>query len=429
MATIALFCDGGFLAHVTRVLEVGRALARDFGHRVVFCAEGPYAHLLGDAGFDVHRVYTVDRVVTMRLAARAGLCSLSWWRDACDRSVRSDLELLGALRPDLVVGDMHWSLSTSARHLRIPYVALANGAWTRHYAAPIEPFAGHFITRWLGRRSFASLFPALKWLLTRYYALGYTNVRARYGLPPARTVYDLIEGDVTLLADVPAYMPIAASAPASFRYVGPLLWDAALPAPAWLARLDRRRPTLYFTMGSTGDAAFFQEAIRVFGGSEYQVLITTGGLADPALGGALPDNVFVERYAPGEALMRTSDVVISHGGNGTVYQALSCGVPLIGFPTIFEQEINMQRVCALGAGLRLWRREYDARALRRAVEQVLGDAGYRRRCAALADEIAHLDGRRRAALHIDHFLRGGDPLAAPVGASAGERRCSPSAVG
>jgi hypothetical protein len=30
-----------------------------------------------------------------------------------------------------------------------------------------------------------------------------------------------------------------------------------------------------------------------------------------------------------------------------------------------------------------------------------------------ASSIARMDGRRRAALHIDHFLRMGDPLRAP----------------
>ena len=64
-ATIALFADGGFLAHVTRSLEVGRALARAYGHRVVFCGAGPYMHIPLDAGFEVRPTYTVDREITM----------------------------------------------------------------------------------------------------------------------------------------------------------------------------------------------------------------------------------------------------------------------------------------------------------------------------------------------------------------------------
>ncbi len=106
--TVAIFADGGFLAHVTRAFEVGRVLARCFGHRVVFCGSGPYMHIPADAGFEVEPVYTVDREMTMALARRAGLCSRSWWETECERSVESDLDVLGRVRPDAVVGDMHW---------------------------------------------------------------------------------------------------------------------------------------------------------------------------------------------------------------------------------------------------------------------------------------------------------------------------------
>ena len=247
-------------------------------------------------------------------------------------------------------------------------------------------------------------------MLTWYYSLGYTKLRQRHHLPPVHSIYDLIEGDMTLLADIPEYMATTPQMPDNYRYVGPILWRANLPVPSWLARLDRRRPTLYFTMGSTGDAQFFNEAIRVFGDTEYQVLITTGGLADL---GRVPSNIFVEEYANGEALMDVSDAVISHGGNGTVYQALSRGVPIIGFPSIFDQEINMQRVAALGAGLRMWRSQYDARALKAAVEQLLGDARYRERCQRLAHSIAYYNGPRRAAVHINHLIGSGSMTEQP----------------
>ncbi len=406
LKTVAIFADGGFLSHVTRSFEVGRTVARCFGHRVVFVGEGAYMHIPRNAGFEVRPVYTVDREVTMKLIRRAGLCSLSWWRDECDRLVRSDLDVLGELKPDLVVGDMRWSLCTSARVLKIPYVAITNAAWTRWYAEPIELPAGHLSTHLLGDRLSRRFFPKVKNLLTWYYSLGYTDLRKRYGLPPVNSIFDLIEGDMTLLADIPEYMPLTADAPPSFRYVGPILWQADLPVPSWLARIDPNRPTLYFTMGSTGDTQFFDEAIRVFGDSDYQILITTGDqvkIPNP------PSNIFVEDYAPGQVLMAVADAVVSHGGNGTVYQALSSGVPTIGFPSIFDQEINMQRVCALGAGVRMWRSQYSALSLKRAVETVLGDPSYRTRCAALSQRIEHMGGQRCAAVHIDHLLNSRRP--------------------
>jgi MGT family glycosyltransferase len=419
-----MFCDGGFLAHVTRTFEVGRALRGDFGHRVVFCCDGPYAHIPRDAGFEVVPVYTVDRETTMRLARRAGPCSLSWWREACARSVRSDLDAIQSLEPDVVVGDMRWSLATSARAHGVPYVAIANACWTSQFAEPIALPEGHFTATILGERVARWAFPKLlKWTL-EYYALGYSPLRRHHGLSPLRSLHDAIEGDVTLLPDLPEFMPVVRDAPPTFRYTGPLLWNASLELPPWFEKLDPNRPTLYFTMGSTGDARFFDEAVRVFGESEFQVLITTGGLAEVA---TPSPNVFTAKYAPGEALMCVSDVVVSHGGNGTVYQALSCGVPIIGFPTIFDQEVNMQRVTALGAGVQMCRSEYRAAALRAAVQSIVSDGRYRERCGQLAARISHFDGRRRAALHIHDFLAHNDPNRHPYTATDTLRELSPVA--
>jgi MGT family glycosyltransferase len=217
------------------------------------------------------------------------------------------------------------------------------------------------------------------------------------------------------MPDLPEFMPVVRETPPSFRYIGPLLWDANMGLPPWFSKLQPGRPTIYFTMGSTGDTKFFEEAVRVFGNTEFQVLITTGGLAEIP---NPPPNVFIAKYAPGDALMAVSDVVVSHGGNGTVYQALSCGVPVIGFPTMFDQEINMRQVEALGIGMQMSNKDYSGPALDRAVRKILSETRYRERCRQLAARISRMDGRRRAALHIHDFLQHMDPKEHPVTATA-----------
>jgi UDP:flavonoid glycosyltransferase YjiC (YdhE family) len=410
--TIAIFCEGGVLAHVTRAFEVGRALQRNHGHRVVFCCGGPYVHIMRDAGFEVVPVFTVDFAITMKVARSGRPPPLGWWTSVCDQAVASELDAIAAVKPDAVVGDMRWTLSTSARAARVPYVSVTNACWTDKFADRIELPEGHVAGRFLGRRLASAMFPALLRMSMVYGSWGFRRVRKKHGLPPLRSMWDAVEGDVTLLADLPEFMPVREGAPPSLRYVGPLLWDADIPLPAWYSRLQPGRPTVYFTMGSTGDARFFEEAARVFGGTDYQVLITTGGLAE--LTGA-PPNVFSAKYAPGDALMRVSDVVVSHGGNGTIYQALSRGVPVIGLPTIFDQEINMRRVTTLGVGLRMSSHGYGGgAALAEAVRTVLGDPAYRERARALAGRIATTDGPRTAALHIHDFLQHGDPARAPA---------------
>jgi MGT family glycosyltransferase len=310
---------------------------------------------------------------------------------------------------------MRWSMSTSARAFGVPYVAVANACWTDRFAQQIEVPEGHITSKFLGKWLAKAAFPAVEKLLMKFGALGYKDARRKYGLPPLRSMWEAVEGDITLMPDLPEFMPVVRETSPSFRYIGPLLWDANIGLPPWFSKLQPGRPTIYFTMGSTGDTKFFEEAVRVFGNTEFQVLITTGGLAEIP---NAPSNVFIAKYAPGDALMAVSDVVVSHGGNGTVYQALSCGVPVIGFPTMFDQEINMRQVEALGIGIQMSNKDYTGPALDRAVRKVISETRYRERCRQLAARISRMDGRRRAALHIHDFLQHKDPKEHPVTATA-----------
>ncbi len=409
--TIAVFCEGGVLAHVTRAFEVARALQRRYGHRIVFCCGGPYVHIMRDAGFDVVPVFTVDYEITLKVARSGKPPPLGWWKSVCDQAVASELDVIAAVKPDAVLGDMRWTLSTSARAARVPYVSVTNACWTDSFAEEIELPEGHIASRVLGKRLAKAMFPALLYLSMVYGARGFARVRKKLGLPPMHTMWEAVEGDITLLADMPEFMPVKPGTPPDLRYVGPILWNADIEPPSWLSKLQPGRPTIYFTMGSTGDARFFEEAVRVFGNTEFQVLMTTGQLAEIP---DAPPNVLIAKYAPGDTLMAVSDVVVSHGGNGTIYQALSRGVPVIGLPTLFDQEINMRRVEAMGLGVKMSSRDSSAEALGHAVRGVLGDARYRERCREMAARIARTDGPATAALHIHHFLEQGRPEVAPA---------------
>ncbi|MEK9134563.1 MAG: glycosyltransferase, partial [Pseudomonadota bacterium] len=60
--------------------------------------------------------------------------------------------------------------------------------------------------------------------------------------------------------------------------------------------------------------------------------------------------IYVEPFIDGDLVMKQCDIVVCHGGNGTIYQALQHGKPIIGIPTIHDQKFNMRRVEALGIG-------------------------------------------------------------------------------
>lgn len=390
--------DGNWLSHTSRVLEVARRL-REAGHDVVFAGEGQYTRLPQEAGFGVVPVETLDpgRVLECSRSGR-----VSWYDYPRVRScVAAELALFEREQPDLVLGDFRLSLSTSCELAGVPLAVTLNAAWTDYYTVRIRAPEHLAITRIFGRTATSLAAPLIKNLILRIDSRPFNRFRREHGLPPRRNIWDIWRGDLNLIADIPEYGPTA-DLPASFHYIGPILWEPETEPPPWLEKLDPDRFTIYFTMGSTGYARFFEQALETFGDTDYQCVMTTAGLAELR---DVPDNFFVTDYAPGSQIMEHSDAVVCHGGNGTIYQAMTHGVPIIGIPTMHDQEFNLDRVEDLGLGLHLSELRFRPAHLADAVAEIARNPRFKSCAAEYREILSHYDGPRTGAELIDAYLR------------------------
>jgi UDP:flavonoid glycosyltransferase YjiC (YdhE family) len=111
----------------------------------------------------------------------------------------------------------------------------------------------------------------------------------------------------------------------------------------------------------------------------------------------VPDNAVLTEWLPYSQSMPAADLVISHGGHGTVVRALSYGVPVLCCPAVGDMAENGARVSWSGTGLSLPRRLLSPGAVRLAVRRILSDAGYRRRAREIQAWSEAHDGAARAA--------------------------------
>jgi len=402
MARILVMPDGNWLSHVSRPFEIAKVL-RDRGHDVAFASDGEYMRLPRDAGFPVcgARALAPDHVLACSRSGR-----VNWWDlEEIERMVDDELRVFRELDPDLVIGDFRLTLSSSCERHGVPFASVLNASWTNYFAAPLRAPEHLVVTRLLGRSLTTRLLPLVKSTILWLDARPFRRYRRRHGLSPRGNIWDVWRGDLNLMVDTPDYGPTR-DLPDSFHYVGPTIWEPDLPPPPWLEELDPRRPTLYFTMGSTGHARFFELAMELFGDSDFQVLMTTAGMASFD---TVPDNVFVADFAPGSALMAIADLVVCQGGNGTIYQALRHGVPIIGIPTMHDQEFNLDRVESLEAGVHLSELRFRPQHLEDAVRQVLSEPRFRIGARRQQEVLRHYHGPTRAADAIEAFLAAPEP--------------------
>lgn len=353
--------DGVSLAHVGRALIAAGRL-RDSGAEVAFATTPEFFKLAKDEGFEPYEIFCMPREKSLR-AIRRGTNELDV--PMVQQYIQSDLQAIARCKPDHVVGDMRLSLNISAPLAGVPYTNIVNAYMTHHFAGadlPPRTFPG---LAQLGRRASRPIYPLIKRTMLRYYASAFRRLRNRYGLPPIRDIFDVISSPHgNWIADDPIFMPCA-NLPEHFAYIGPLIWEPPVEPPEWIDRLDPERPTVYVTMGSTGNKEHFLRILAELNRAGYQVMTTTGGQLDQ-----IPDGVYAVKYARGSTLLKRSDAMVCHGGSATIYQALYAGVPPIAIPTFHDQERNADQLERLGIGAHLHPRRWNNEDLLLALDQV-----------------------------------------------------------
>lgn len=347
---------GHALSHVSRPLRLAEEL-RDRGHDVTFAGGGKELAWAEKKGFPVEEVAELPHEVLFgRIRARK-LRFIE--EDELDALIEADREVFSRVKPDLVLTDGRISARLSTRLTGLKHAAIVNVSSTRHRAIPYVPLFEWVRPGWM--RSPLRRFNL--WFEMAVFDRAVPAFRAaarRRGLDPTVTATDCLEGnDLTLLPDLPEFMP-SRGLPPSHHYVGPLTFRADLPDPPWWPELLRLkaegRKVVYFTLGTTGTRELFEEALPALATqADWAAVVTTGGQA------ALPcglGNVFAADYLDGDRVMGVADLVVCHGGNGTIYQALAHGVPVAGIPTIPDQAYNMRCCEALGIGM-TWKGRLD----------------------------------------------------------------------
>jgi UDP:flavonoid glycosyltransferase YjiC (YdhE family) len=175
--------------------------------------------------------------------------------------------------------------------------------------------------------------------------------------------------------------------------------------PAWWDRADV--PFVYATLGTVlghmtiaGDV--YRTLLDAVAGLDVRVLLTVGRRFDATSLGRVPENVHVEAWVDQGQVLDQADLVVCHGGSGTVLGALAAGVPIVGVPLFADQFENARRIAAAGAGRSVTvtaeagpsggaRQPIgagDAPRISDAIEAVLADPAYRERADGIAAEMA-----------------------------------------
>jgi UDP:flavonoid glycosyltransferase YjiC (YdhE family) len=165
--------------------------------------------------------------------------------------------------------------------------------------------------------------------------------------------------------------------------------ESSAEVPPWLTS-GRTRPRVYLTLGTVafGAVEVLSRAVAEIAALDVDVLVTVGPEGEPAALGELLDNLYVERFVAQSAVLPLVDLIVHHGGTGTVLSALEVGLPQLLLPQGADQFINAEILTTAGAARALPNDAQQPGAIGEAVQALLGDAPERQAAARLRDEIA-----------------------------------------
>jgi UDP:flavonoid glycosyltransferase YjiC (YdhE family) len=240
----------------------------------------------------------------------------------------------------------------------------------------------------------------------RIFAGHLAGARTRLGLAPdpdGASLYRHLHLAFFPASIVPPGEPVAPTA----RFLRFVLGDGSgdQTLPPWVDALPPR-PTVHATLGTV----FHREPtlIRaILGGlrdEPINLVLTVGRDQDPAQYGPQPPNVRIARYLPHGLLLPRCDLVLCHGGFGTLMAAVSCGLPLVVIPLGADQPHNGQRCADLGIGQVVAPAAVTPEAIRDAVRAVLADPRFRHNAWRLRAESEALPGPDHGADLVERLV-------------------------
>jgi UDP:flavonoid glycosyltransferase YjiC (YdhE family) len=178
----------------------------------------------------------------------------------------------------------------------------------------------------------------------RQWSTIYEAVAAMVGASdPGSLAEVLIDPHPPFLADAEATPPFPTLA------MRPTAWSPEGTLPAWLLG-PRGAPRVYLTLGTLfGDVDLLRAAALEIAGRGCEVLVATGPGIEPGALGDLPAVVHVEQEVPQAHVLPHVDLVVHHGGTGTVIGSLANELPQIVMPQGADQFWNAEHLAAQGA--------------------------------------------------------------------------------
>jgi len=415
MKTLIFAVAGYNLAETGRHIEIAKACGKFFD--ILFISYGgDFEGLIEEEGLPLRRMeprLTDKQLSHVRKALSGETLNTVGYFTAKEMEPRieNEIRLFEEVKPACVLTGWCQSVLISARAANVPFVnVLHSTSVTEYYQAGLQtwPDRTNFpFFRWFMSEEKMNRWTSDLVLKMKLPARPFNILAKKYGLKEFNNFIEVLEGDHTLLADIPEWVGFSEVRP-NLHYIGPLPFRINRAVPKEITEMPKDKPIIYFAMGSSGKPGLIAEILEGFRNKPFNVIAPIEAhIKDMNLD--IPPNVIVTGFIPAHVVNPMADISVIHGGQNTVMNACLSGTPIVGVGMHPEQQANLDACVRKGFAIRLNKKSVTARDVINAIDRLLQDPKAREAVRTFQEELVKWDGPSNAAKFLQETFWKNEP--------------------
>ena len=324
------------LSHYLRCIALAKKWSNSY--EIWFAGSSKYEVYIIKEGFKQFNFKGIDENEVM---SNSNEFRFDWLNEKnLESQFLAQIEIIEKYQPDVVMGDMSVTLKMAAAYCKVKFIGLVNSYMTPYYQPIRKISRKHPDYEMIKNIPSFILNPMTKMIEKIYHYKihkAFKSLRSKYHLKSYYFFNDELQGDETLICDDPILFPLK-KIPSNYQVIGPLIYEFDSDETDLLVQLQPGKKTIVVTMGSTGNwqevAYLNDEKYRIFN------LVILGDSKD-----VLYQPWMIKKaFANLDKILPFSNLLIFHGGNGTLYTGLKHKIKMKCYPSHFEQEWNVDRL-------------------------------------------------------------------------------------
>lgn len=327
------------LSHIAKGMALYDVL-KSRGHEIIIACGQKHSKFMNQIGIPYEMLPDIQE------ADDSSLPTIHWFKDPrlIKDVILSEVKLIKKYRPDYIIGIFRYTAKISSLIANVPYYSLICGC--------MIPECKEVLGFSIGTNGYEEQKLNLKTF--ENYATSKINYTLKeLGTGDVDSIKYLLKGDKTFLWDFSEFMPL--SLPDNIIHIGPVTWKRWSYEDIDISGfMNIDNPLAVIAFGtSLENIKTVERLINIMLGNGYKVLLAGGGQS------ILPEimlnnpNFISLKFAHLLKIFLSTSILITHGGQMTLFESLVRKVPAIIMPFQPEQDHNGLCLERIGCGMRL----------------------------------------------------------------------------